>query len=195
MPNTRFFLLALLLSSLVFTAALTFASGEEGEVPDALDFTMISLDGGQVELRDYLGHVVMIVNVASECGLTPQYAQLQALHQKYSDRGFAVLGFPCNQFGGQEPGNAAEIRTFCSKNYGVEFDMFAKIDVNGEDAADLYKHLKSMETAPEGAGEISWNFEKFLLSRGGELVARFAPRTRPDDVSVVESIERELAAQ
>jgi len=195
MLNMPFSLLSLLLSPLVVAAALAFGSGEEGEVPDALDFTVISLNGKRVELRDYLGQVVMFVNVASQCGLTPQYAQLQALHQKYSDRGLAVLGFPCNQFGAQEPGDAAEIRTFCTKNYGVEFDMFAKIDVNGEEASGLYKHLTALETKPEGSGAISWNFEKFLLSREGKIVARFACRTRPDDVSVVEAIERELATR
>ncbi len=195
MSHTLFAFLLLLLSPLVVAAAFGPGSGEKSELPDVLDFTMMSLDGKRVELRDYLGQVVMIVNVASQCGLTPQYAQLQALHEKYSDRGLTVLGFPCNQFGGQEPGNAAEIRTFCTKNYGVEFDMFSKIDVNGDGAADLYKHLKSLETTPEGPGEISWNFEKFLLSRVGKVVARFSPRTRPDDASVVEVIERELAAQ
>ena len=195
MSNIPFTLLVLLLIPLVVAAAHGPGSGEEGGVPDALDFNMLSLDGERVGLRDYLGQVVMMVNVASECGLTPQYAQLQALHEKYSDQGLAVLGFPCNQFGGQEPGNAADIRSFCTRNYGVEFDMFSKIDVNGGGAADLYKHLKSLVTNPKGPGEISWNFEKFLLSRAGKVVARFAPRTRPDDASVVEVIERELATQ
>ena len=195
MSYTPFAVFVLLMSHLVVVAALGSGSGGKGKVSKALNFTMISLDGKQVVLEDYLGQVVMIVNVASKCGLTPQYAQLQELHQKYSDRGLAILGFPCNQFGGQEPGNAAEIRTFCSQNYGVEFDMFSKIDVNGDGASDLYKHLKSLETQPEGPGEISWNFEKFLLSRLGNVVARFAPRTRPDDASVVEIIERELAAR
>ncbi len=195
MFHTPFPLLLLLFSPFVIAAALGSGSEAKAEVPEALDFTVMSLDGQQVELKDYLGQVVMIINVASECGLTPQYAQLQALHEKYSDQGLAVLGFPCNQFGGQEPGSAAEIRTFCSKNYGVEFDMFSKIDVNGDGAAGLYKFLKLLETSPEGPGEISWNFEKFLLSRVGRVVARFAPRTRPDDAAVVEAIERELAAQ
>ena len=195
MLNMPFSLLSVLLIPLVVAAAFAIGSGEEGEVPDALDFTVMSLDGKRVELRDYLGQVVMFVNVASQCGLTPQYAQLQALHQKYSDRGLAVLGFPCNQFGAQEPGDEAEIRTFCTKNYGVDFDMFSKIDVNGKEASDLYKHLTALETKPKGPGKVSWNFEKFLLSRAGKIVARFAPRTRPDDISVVEAIECELAAR
>lgn len=195
MLNMPFSLLSVLLIPLVVAATFAIGSGEEGEVPDALDFTVMSLDGKRVELRDYLGQVVMFVNVASQCGLTPQYAQLQALHQKYSDRGLAVLGFPCNQFGAQEPGDEAEIRTFCTKNYGVDFDMFAKIDVNGKEASDLYKHLTALETKPKGPGKVSWNFEKFLLSRAGKIVARFAPRTRPDDISVVEAIEYELAAR
>ena len=195
MPNIPFLLLALIMSPLLVLAALAPGSGEKNEVPDALESTVLSLEGKPVELRDYLGRVVMVVNVASECGLTPQYAQLQALHEKYSDQGLAVLGFPCNQFGGQEPGSVADIRSFCTKNYGVEFDMFTKIEVNGDGAADLYKHLTSLQTSPEGPGDISWNFEKFLLSRAGEVVARFAPRTRPDDASVVEAIERELSAE
>ena len=131
--------------------------------------------------------------MASECGLTPQYEQLQALHEKYGEQGLAVLGFPCNQFGLQEPGTAAEIQEFCQTQYGVKFDMFAKIDVNGDKACPLYKHLTALDTKPKGAGKISWNFEKFVIDRKGNVVARFSPPTRPDSEEVTTLIERELA--
>ena len=158
----------------------------------ALRFTMESLDGEQVDLAKYRGKVVLIVNVASKCGLTPQYEQLQALHEKYADQGLAILGFPCNQFLGQEPGTSEEIAEFCRKNYGVDFDMFAKIDVKGDDAADLYKLLTSLDTKPTGAGDISWNFEKFVLDRDGFVVGRFSPRTKPDAPEIVNLIEEQL---
>jgi glutathione peroxidase len=161
----------------------------------ALRFTMESLDGKEVDLSKYQGKVVLIVNVASKCGLTPQYEQLQKLHEKYADQGLAILGFPCNQFAGQEPGAAAEIAEFCKKNYGVGFDMFAKVDVNGEKAADLYKLLTSLETKPTGAGNISWNFEKFVLDKDGFVVGRFGPRTKPDAPEVVELIEEQLKGE
>lgn len=174
--------------------ASSVAAEQEGKkVPAALNFTMQSLDGKEVDLGKYLGKVVMVVNVASKCGLTPQYEQLQALHEKYSGKGLAVLGFPCNQFKGQEPGTAEEIRQFCRANYGVTFDMFAKVEVNGDRACPLYKHLTALETKPQGPGRITWNFEKFILGRNGEVVARFAPRTAPDDPEVIRVIEAELA--
>lgn len=165
------------------------------KISPALDFTLKSLNGKQVDLREYEGKVVMIVNVASECGLTPQYKQLQVLHAKYAARGLAILGFPCNQFGGQEPGSASEILKFCKANYGVEFDMFSKIEVNGDSATDLYKYLKSVQTTPKGSGEISWNFEKFILDRSGQVVARFEPRTSPDDPSIIRLLESKLSEQ
>jgi glutathione peroxidase len=172
-------------------AGVPTVTGEE--VPPALKFQVKSLEGQPVDLAKYAGKAVMIVNVASQCGLTPQYEQLQALHEKYADDGFAILGFPCNQFGKQEPGTAAEIREFCTDNYKVSFDLFEKIDVNGTSASPLYKYLKSVETKPKGTGDIDWNFEKFLLDRRGQVVARFAPRTRPDDPEVVATIEKVLA--
>jgi glutathione peroxidase len=168
---------------------------DQKKVPAVLNFKMTALDGKEVDLSKYDGKVVLIVNVASKCGLTPQYEQLQALHKKYSEKGLAIIGFPCNQFLQQEPGTADEIREFCRKNYGVTFDMFAKVDVNGDDACPLYKHLTALETKPTGAGKISWNFEKFLVNRHGDVVARFAPRTKPDDPDVVKAIEAELAAK
>ena len=158
-----------------------------------LSFTMKSLDGEDVELSKYEGKVVLIVNVASKCGLTRQYDQLQALHEEYAEDGLAVLGFPCNQFLGQEPGTAAEIKEFCRVNYGVTFDMFAKVEVKGDGACDLYKTLTAIDTEPVGAGKISWNFEKFVIGRSGEVVARFSPRTSPDDPELVKLIEAELA--
>lgn len=178
----------------VLVAGTVSLEGGEKASP-ALDFTLKSLDGKDVDLSAYQGKVVMIVNTASKCGLTPQYEQLQDLHEKYSGQGLAILGFPCNQFKGQEPGSNAEIRKFCSANYGVEFDMFSKIEVNGDGAASLYKYLKSVSTEPQGPGEISWNFEKFVLDRSGNVVARFQPRTRPDDPAVVGLIESKLSEQ
>jgi len=163
------------------------------ETPDALKFKMQRLDGQTVDLSKYQGKVVMIVNVASECGLTPQYEQLQALHEKYGEQGLAILGFPCNQFGRQEPGTAAEIQEFCTKNYGVTFDMFAKVDVNGENACDLYRYLTKLDIQPKGAGDVSWNFEKFILDREGNVIARFEPRTRPDDEKVTAVVTKALA--
>ncbi len=164
-------------------------------VAKALSFKMKSLEGKDVDLAQYSDKVVLMVNVASQCGLTGQYTQLQDLHSKYADKGLAVLGFPCNQFGGQEPGSAKEISTFCKKNYGVEFDMFSKVEVNGDGACDLYKHLTKLDVKPKGAGNIGWNFEKFLLDRSGKVIARFAPTTSPDDAAVLKTIETALATK
>ncbi|MCH5373246.1 MAG: glutathione peroxidase [Planctomycetes bacterium] len=154
---------------------------------------MKSLAGEEVDLAKYQGKVVMIVNVASKCGYTGQYEQLQALHEKYAARGLAILGFPCNQFLGQEPGSAEEIQAFCRKNYGVTFDLFTKVNVNGENACSLYKFLTSLDTKPKGAGKIGWNFEKFLIDRNGMVVARFGSSTKPDAPEIVAIIEQELA--
>lgn len=158
-----------------------------------LAYKMQSLDGKEVDLAKYKGKVVMIVNVASECGLTPQYEQLQALHKKYADKDLAILGFPANEFGKQEPGTNAEISEFCKENYGVEFDMFAKVVVKGEGQCDLYKFLTSRDTNAKFAGDITWNFEKFLVGRDGQVKARFSPRTKPDADEVVKALEAELA--
>lgn len=152
-----------------------------------------TLAGKPTDLSQYQGKVLLIVNVASKCGLTPQYEALQKVHDKYKKEGFTVLGFPCNQFGLQEPGSPEEIATFCKENYGVTFDLFEKIDVNGPKAAPLYKYLTSKEGTPKDPGDVKWNFEKFLISRDGKVVQRFRSRTEPDSAEVTKAIEAELA--
>ncbi|MDO7903333.1 glutathione peroxidase [Pseudomonas sp. K1(2024)] len=152
--------------------------------------TLESLDGEDLPLAPFKGQVVLVVNVASKCGLTPQYATLEKLYQQFKDRGFAVLGLPCNQFAGQEPGSAQEIQAFCSLNYGVSFPLSAKLEVNGPERHPLYRLL-----AGEGAefpGDITWNFEKFLVGKDGRVLARFAPRIAPDEPSVLQAIEKAL---
>lgn len=171
----------------------SFAQSEDSNVGKALAFSMKSLDGKDVDLKQYAGKVVLIVNVASKCGLTPQYTQLQAVYDKYKDKGLVVLGFPCNQFGGQEPGSSKDISQFCTKNYGVTFDMFEKVDVNDQGACSLYKYLTAQDAPPKGKGEVKWNFEKFLINRKGEVVNRFQPTAKPDADDVIAAIERELA--
>jgi len=161
-------------------------------VPPALAFTMQSLDGEKVDLSQYRGKVVLMVNVASKCGHTRQYKDLQALHEKYAEQGLAILGFPCNQFGKQEPGTAEEIAAFCEKNYGVTFDLFAKIDVNGDNAAPLYQHLTGDATGLDDTGPVKWNFEKFLLDREGNVIARYRSKVNPRDEKVIEAIEAAL---
>lgn len=182
----------LLAAGLVAMAALG-VGAKENDVPAVLSFQMKSLDGKPVDLAKYKGKVVLMVNVASKCGLTPQYKQLEALHEKYADQGLAILGFPANEFGRQEPGTDEQIAEFCEKNYGVKFDMFSKVVVKGEGQCDLYKFLTSKETNPDFAGPISWNFEKFLISRDGKVVQRFSPRVPPNDAKVIAAIEAELA--
>lgn len=156
------------------------------------DFTARTIDGDELGLRAYEGKAVLVVNVASRCGLTPQYAGLEALYERLADRGFAVLGFPCNQFGAQEPGTEAEIEAFCTSTYGVRFPMFAKLDVNGEGAHDLYAWLTAQPTEPDGPGPIQWNFAKFLVGKDGRVIARFAPTVKPDDPALTAAVERAL---
>jgi glutathione peroxidase len=167
------------------------------KVPAVLNFKMKKLDGKEADLSKYQGKVVLMVNVASQCGLTPQYKPLEELHEKYSEKGLAVLGFPANEFGSQEPGTDEEISTFCTSKYGVKFDMFSKVVVkkldNGPEPCPLYKYLTSKETDPKFAGDITWNFEKFLIGRNGEIVKRFAPKVKPDSEEVTKAIEEELA--
>jgi glutathione peroxidase len=153
-----------------------------------------TLSGEDSSLGALAGKTLLVVNVASKCGLTPQYATLEALHSRLADRGFSVVGFPCNQFGGQEPGTTEEIEEFCSTTYGVTFPMFEKIEVNGEGRHPIYDELTSVPDASGEAGDIQWNFEKFLLAPDGSVVARFRPRTVPDDPEVLAAIEENLPA-
>ncbi|MDD9940035.1 MAG: glutathione peroxidase [Myxococcales bacterium] len=153
------------------------------------DFQAKTIDGQDASLSDYSGKALLVVNVASKCGLTPHYAGLQKLQDRYADRGFSVLGFPCNQFAGQEPGTEAEIKTFCESTYAVTFPLFAKIDVNGADRHPLYGYLTEQPTEPAGPGDIKWNFEKFLVDGTGAVRARFAPPTEPDDPALVQALE------
>jgi glutathione peroxidase len=185
----------LALLGVVAMSVSALAVDNDKKVPASLAFKMDSIDGKKVDLASYQGKVILVVNVASECGLTGQYEGLQGLYEKYKDKGLVILGFPCNQFGSQEPGSAEEIKSFCTKNYGVTFDMFAKVDVNGDKAADFYKHLTSLETKPKGSGKVSWNFEKFLIGRDGKVVGRFAPPTSPDAADLVKAIEEQLSAK
>ena len=149
---------------------------------DLQDLSARTLDGSEVPLSAFGGKVLLIVNTASQCGFTPQYAGLQALYDEYKDRGFAVLGFPCNQFGQQEPGGEAEIGAFCERNFGVGFPMFAKVDVNGPDTHPVYAWLKREAPGLLGSRSIKWNFTKFLVDRDGRVVDRFAPTTKPEQL-------------
>jgi len=156
------------------------------------DIPVKSLAGVDSSIGAHLGKAALVVNVASKCGLTPQYTALEQLQKTYGDRGLTVLGFPCNQFGGQEPGSAEEIELFCSATYGVTFPMFEKIEVNGEGRHAVYTELTAAQDAEGEAGDVQWNFEKFLLDGDGEVVARFRPRTTPDAPEVIAAIEKLL---
>lgn len=151
-------------------------------MPGVYDFTARSLVGEEIALKRFEGQVLLIVNTASKCGFTPQYQGLEKLHQALAPRGFSVLGFPCNQFGGQEPGDAAQIEQFCTGNYAITFPMFAKIDVNGSNAHPLFEHLKNQKSGLLGPS-IKWNFTKFLIDRSGKVVARHAPTVKPDGLT------------
>jgi glutathione peroxidase len=155
------------------------------------DFTLPSIDGKPMPLADYKGKVILVVNVASRCGFTPQYAALESIYEKYKDQGFVILGFPANNFGGQEPGTNAEIKTFCSAKYNVTFPLYAKVSVKGEDQTPLYKYLTTTAN-PSLTGDIKWNFTKFLVDRNGNVVQRFEPQTTPDSPEVVAAIEKAL---
>ena len=154
------------------------------------DFSAQDISGREVTLADYRGKVLLIVNTASKCGLTPQYKGLQKLHEEYKDKGLVILGFPCNQFGSQEPGDENQISEFCELNYGVDFPMFAKIDVNGDGAHPLYKHLKDTAPGLLGSKGIKWNFTKFLVDKDGKVVKRYAPTDKPE--GLVKDIEKLL---
>ena len=164
-------------------------------MPNLHDFTMRTIEGDERSLADFAGKACLVVNVASKCGLTPQYEGLQRLYQQFGagSEDLEILGFPCNQFMGQEPGNEAEIAEFCTTQYGVTFPMFAKIEVNGADAHPLYRWLTAEDAAPEGAGDVKWNFGKFLVGKDGTLRARFDPGTEPGAAALVAAIQAELA--
>ena len=158
------------------------------------DIPIHTLQGGDATLGDYKGKTLLLVNVASKCGLTPQYEGLERLQKTYADRGFSVIGFPCNQFMGQEPGTSEEIAQFCSATYGVTFPLMEKIDVNGDDRSPIYAELTQKEDAEGNAGDITWNFEKFLVSPEGNVVARYRPQVEPEDATIVSDIEAQLTA-
>ena len=159
-------------------------------MPTLSDFSATTLEGQEQPLSTYAGRVALVVNTASECGLTPQFEGLEALYERYADAGLVVLGFPCNQFGGQEPGTEAEIGAFCQRNYGVTFPMFAKVDVNGDDAHPVFTWLKSEKGGVLGDA-IKWNFTKFLVGRDGQVIERFSPQTEPADLTT--KVEKALA--
>ncbi|HKF26099.1 MAG TPA: glutathione peroxidase [Candidatus Acidoferrum sp.] len=158
------------------------------------DFTVNSIDGEPTALARYQGQVVLVVNVASRCGFTPQYAALEKVYEKYRDRGFVVVAFPANNFGGQEPGSDKEIKTFCSTRYNVTFPMMAKVSVKGDDKTPLYRFLTDKPANPQTGGEIQWNFTKFLVGADGKIVARFEPNVTPDDPKVIVAIEQALSS-
>ncbi|MGW4380394.1 glutathione peroxidase [Kitasatospora sp. NPDC004531] len=163
-----------------------------GYVESLFELPIRTLAGEPSSLAEYRGKVLLLVNVASKCGLTPQYTGLERLQKAYGERGFTVLGFPCNQFAGQEPGSAEEIQEFCSTTYGVSFPLFEKVDVNGADRHPIYARLTEVPDAAGEAGDVQWNFEKFLVSADGEVVGRFRPRTEPEAPELVAEIEARL---
>ncbi|MBX3179039.1 MAG: glutathione peroxidase [Candidatus Hydrogenedentes bacterium] len=183
---------ALFALALALTVAPAFAKAPEGP----LDFTVKDIDGKEINLAEkYAGKVCLVVNVASKCGLTPQYKELAAIHEKYREKGFAILAFPSNDFDAEEPGTDAEIKEFCTSTYGVKFDLFSKIPVKGEEKAPFYAYLTSKETNGDFGGEIEWNFTKFLIGRDGQVIARFKPDAKPDAPEVIQAIEDALAAE
>ena len=156
------------------------------------DFEAATIEGTTKKLSDFAGHPLLVVNVASRCGLTPQYTDLEALYRKYRDRGFELLGFPCNDFAGQEPATEAEIRTFCSTRYDVTFPLFSKVKVLGNEPHPVYAFLTSQEAPPKGPGSVDWNFEKFLVDKSGKVIGRFSPTTTPLDAEITRAIEAAL---
>ena len=170
------------------------AAGGEEPVKSVYDFTLKDIDGKDVSLADYKGKVLLVVNVASRCGFTRQYAGLEKLYRAHREQGLVVLGFPANNFLGQEPGTEAEIKSFCTLTYGVTFPMFSKISVKGKDIHPLYAHLTDDELHPGTGGAISWNFNKFLVGRDGRILARYGSRTEPDDPGLAEALEKALSA-
>ncbi|MGB2957929.1 MAG: glutathione peroxidase [Bacteroidota bacterium] len=192
--HQRVFRGVFLLTTVLCAGLMAAPPGTEPQ-PNVLDFTVRTIDGDSVSLRTYEGDVLLIVNVASRCGFTSQYAGLETLQREYGGRGLKVLGFPANDFGGQEPGTDAEIKEFCTTIFGVSFDMFSKISVKGEKIHPLYEFLTSEETNPRFGGEIQWNFQKFLVDEGGNIVGRFAPTVDPLAEELVSALEQVLAEE
>ena len=179
---------------LIFILMLCVACASLSAEPKSIyDFTMRSIDGDHVSLKSYQGKVVLLVNVASKCGFTPQYAGLEALYEKYKDKGLVIVGIPANNFAQQEPGTDAEIKKFCSNKYNVTFPMMSKVSVLGDDKTPLYSYLTAKDTDPQFAGDIKWNFTKFLFDRSGSPIARFEPNVTPDSPQVTAAIESALA--
>jgi glutathione peroxidase len=181
--------------SVVKEPTSTATHGSTTQPASPLDFVVKDIDGKEVKLSDYRGKVVMIVNVASKCGFTRQYAGLEKLYKEYSDKGFVILGFPANNFGGQEPGSDSDIKTFCTSKFDVTFPMMSKISVKGDDQAPLYKFLTEKETAGDFKGDIGWNFTKFIVDRNGNLIGRFASATDPSDQKLVDLVKKALDAK
>ena len=182
-------------SAVLVAFGVTFGAFAAGGTVQVTTYKMKSIDNQDVDLASYQGKVLLVVNVASKCGLTPQYTQLVELHKKYKAQGFEVLGFPANNFMGQEPGTNEEIKTFCSTRFGVEFPMFSKISVKGDDIAPLYADLTSKEVNGDYGGEIKWNFTKFLVGKDGKVIDRFEPPVKPDAPEVVSAIESAIAGK
>ena len=191
-PTPTLLMLSLLLASVAAASHHETPHDRVYAVPGALDFNMQTLEGKDVHLSDYFGKVMLAVNVASKCGYTPQYKDLQALHEKYQAQGLAIVGFPANDFGRQEPGTHAEIRQFCTANYGISFDMMSKIQVKGSGKHPFYDFLTSQESNPAHGGPVKWNFEKFLIGRDGQVVGHYRSRVKPLADELVSAIESEL---
>lgn len=180
--NIKFILALGIAAAMLIFANLTSAKEGENMAESVYEFTVKDIDGNDVKLSGYKGKTLLFVNVASKCGFTPQYEGLQALYEKYKDKGLVILGFPCNQFGSQEPGTNEEIKEFCSVNFGVTFPMFDKIDVNGKDAHPLYNYLRSQAKGTLGTEAIKWNFTKFLVDKNGKVIDRYGSQTKPEEL-------------
>jgi glutathione peroxidase len=181
------------LSSVLVPITIVSAADDSKKPMSVLDFHLKDIDGKDVDLAQYKGSVLLIVNTASQCGYTPQYKDMEAVYEKYKEKGFEVLAFPANQFGSQEPGSNAQIKEFCSSKYKVNFPLFAKIVVKGEGMDPLYEFLTSDKTNPKFSGPIPWNFTKFLVNRKGEVIARFQPKDKPTSKTVTKAIDQALA--